>query len=197
MPGVTTSWYSQLVAALKELPSIIRATAKSLKIGADIVEIGVNRWYEFQKNGTATLIEEFRKTCDALVAVSNKLEQLAHPLGDRSESPDFILSAPISYESILAYTNYKFPGLGISAEWNNSLLRDIDPRRYKTIRDIDREVEYAREEVQSYAKENPEAFNSETDWITKSLIFVDANFREVHSIAPETRKAALRARIAR
>jgi hypothetical protein len=75
MPKVIVTWYRWIIEALKEYPSLISNSASNLKVGADIVEIGVDRWHNFQHNTMSHLIDEFRQTCDAFGQVAEKLEE--------------------------------------------------------------------------------------------------------------------------
>jgi len=66
------------------------------------------------------------------------------------------------------------------------LLRDLDRRKYTTIEDLDKVVDRAKPAVDQYAAENPAWFQNGTDFITKSLGFVDLDFRARHGFAPRT-----------
>ena len=68
-------------------------------------------------------------------------------------------------------------------------LRDIDHRKYSTIEELDKVIERARPAVERYASENPDWFQFGTDYITKSLGFVDPSFRRRHGFAARTREA--------
>src|SRR6266403_4323148 len=46
-----------------------------LQLGADIAQMGYERWEEFKRNSTTHLFEEFKKTCDMLIVVGARLEQ--------------------------------------------------------------------------------------------------------------------------
>ena len=74
MPKVVSSWYRRIIEAMKEYPSLIRNTADLLKVGVDILEIGADRWHDFDKNKTAFLLEEIRRTCDSFGAAADKLD---------------------------------------------------------------------------------------------------------------------------
>jgi hypothetical protein len=110
---------------------------------------------------------------------------------------EHLLDREISYDSLVAYAVEFFPDLPVSREWTSALLEDIDVDRYKLIRDIDKEVKFASPEVSKYAAKRPDLFRYSTDYITKSLIFVDSNFRRTHSVAPETERAVIQAGITR
>ncbi len=75
MPKVVVSWYRRIVDAMKQYPTLIKNTAGTLKVGADIAEIGADRWHSFQKNQTTFLIDEIRSTCDSFIAVADKLDE--------------------------------------------------------------------------------------------------------------------------
>ncbi len=119
--------------------------------------------------------------------------------GGRSSSGYFdqLLDQTISYESLVAYAVEIHPDLPVSRAWTRQLLFDIDINRYETIRDIDRKVRFAKSKVDDYARENPRVFGSSTDFITKSLIFVDSGFRQAHSVGPDTMAVASKANITR
>jgi hypothetical protein len=108
-----------------------------------------------------------------------------------------ILERRIDYDSIIAYSVEMWPHLPVSPRWTRELLNDLNRDRYVIIRDIDQEVKYAAEKVAEYANEHPETFQNSTDFITKTLIFVDSEFRGKHNISELTRNAALRAGITR
>jgi hypothetical protein len=76
MPKVVVSWYRRTINALKDYPTLIKKTAGGLKDSADIVHIGLERWHDFKQNGATFLVDEFKKTCDTLVVVADRLDQL-------------------------------------------------------------------------------------------------------------------------
>lgn len=135
--------------------------------------------------------------------VSSLLE-IAQSIFDRSESSrkqyiadvkesasseDQILSRPIDRETLEAYTTWKFPRLPVDHRIQEILLRDLNHDKYRTIRDIDVAVEAAASAVAAYKNENPDWFKAGTDFITKSLGFVDEEFRRVHPFAKRTKDA--------
>lgn len=99
---------------------------------------------------------------------------------------------PVNYDSLAWYTLWRFPGLEVSPHWQKALLNDIDHNRYQTISDIDRVVNSAHEAVTKYSKEKPELFQCGTDYITKSLIFSDKDFRAQHTVSRTTLDAVSR-----
>lgn len=106
-----------------------------------------------------------------------------------------VLDMPLSYDNLILYAVELWPDLPVSAVWTVSLLDDINKNRYSTIRDIDRVVKYASQKVEEYARRRPEVFEYSTDFITKSLIFANSEFRRRHSVSPETMHAATEANI--
>ena len=98
-----------------------------------------------------------------------------------------ILKNEINWATLKAYTIFRFGFIGIDEYWQASLLDDIkEDENYKTIYDIDKVVKKAMIAVAMYAKENPSAFETGTDFITKSLGFVDDNFRRVHNFSGQS-----------
>jgi hypothetical protein len=129
------------------------------------------------------ILEEILLHVRSLGALSNRSP--IEPLPSASD----ILSRPINHDSLAWYTLWKFPGLEVSDRVHQILLRDLDTSRFPTIGDIDRVVNRARDAVDAYAAENPEWFKHGTDRITKSLGFVDEDFRARHGFAQRTREA--------
>ena len=97
-----------------------------------------------------------------------------------------VLQRALTYDSLSWYTLWKFPALQISEFWQSRIMTDIDRDRYKTIGDLDTVVERAEEAVKAYSTERPSVFKAGTDYITKSLGFVDADFRERHNFGEAT-----------
>ena len=75
MPKIVVHWYRRTVDALKDYPPLIKKTAAGLKDNADIVHIGLERWHDFKRNSTTFLVDEFKKTCDSFIVVSEKLDE--------------------------------------------------------------------------------------------------------------------------
>lgn len=100
-----------------------------------------------------------------------------------------LLSLPVTSDSLSTYTEWKFPGKGISEHWQGSLLRDIRSQRYPTIRHLDSAVDRALPAVNEYARKVPGKFPTGTDYITKALGFVDPEFRIEHSFGTHTFRA--------
>ena len=88
-----------------------------------------------------------------------------------------------------AYTKWKFPNLSVRPELQEILLADLDRARFNSLKDIDSAVEAASDAVKCYEAENQDLFQFGTDFITKSLGFVDAAFRQKHGFGERTRKA--------
>ena len=99
-----------------------------------------------------------------------------------------VLARP-GYDSLGWYTLWRFPQVTVSEFWQSRILEDIDPTRYTLIRDIDEIVMRAEDAVSAYVSEAPGLFKHGTDYITKSLGFVDEDFRRVHGFASQTRQA--------
>ncbi len=87
MPRVIVSWFRKLTHALNSYPSLIRNTANGLKAGADIVEIGLDRWHHFEANMTRFLLDEFRSTCDAFITAASRLDERRARASNRTTIP--------------------------------------------------------------------------------------------------------------
>jgi len=81
------------------------------------------------------------------------------------------------------------PDKPVSDRLQKYLLRDLNISKYPTLLEIDQAVQRAEEAVNKYAQEQAEWFKFGTDHITKSLGFVDEEFRVKHGFANKTRAA--------
>lgn len=136
------------------------------------------------------ILELTRKSSDQAAAI-------IHESRDEESNFSRLLGRPIEYETIIAYCVELHPTLPVSRSWTRVLLDDIPRVRYKTIRDIDQAVRISRASVDGYAKDRPDLFKYSTDYVTKALIFTDEDFRNVHSVSPETLEAARKANVTR
>jgi len=105
---------------------------------------------------------------------------------------DIFLNQAINLETLKAYTEWKFSEKPVSDQLNIKILNDIDTVKYLKLKDIDDAIEKAKPAVDAYFKEKPDWFKYGTDFITKSLGFVDDAFLAKHQFAQETRDAAKR-----
>ena len=145
----------------------------------------------------ATMAETYFEMAD-LISVDPKLTSLSIEKSKETvKYVDSLLDREIDNESMIAYSVGKFPQLPVSPEWTRELLKDIDRSRYRMIRDIDKEFNYAKTKVEEYAKVHPELFKYSTDYITKTLIFVDSKFRRARAVSPLSITAALKAGLTR
>lgn len=104
----------------------------------------------------------------------------------RTSNANQLLSQPIDRETLEAYTTWKFPKLPVEHRIQELLLRDLNQSKYTTLADIDKAVNAAKSAVASYKLENPDWFKAATDFITKSLGFVDPEFRRSHPFGQRT-----------
>lgn len=128
-------------------------------------------------------IERLQEDCPIL---GNRTMEPSAPSADVQEVD---LSLPVTYESLATYSLWKFPGKPVSDRIQKLLLRDLNMQRYPTLQQINEVVQRAADAVQRYSQEHPEWFKFGTDYITKSLGFVDNEFRAKHGFASKTRGA--------
>jgi len=112
-----------------------------------------------------------------------ELEQKAQNV----DQTDF-LNQPIVDDTLRVYTNKRFPGLPIKENIHALILRDLDPSKYKTLKEIDDAVKYSKEFVDFY-KTQSDSFKSGSDYITKSLGYYDEKFLNQHPFAQKTKDA--------
>jgi hypothetical protein len=119
-------------------------------------------------------------------------EQYAEEVQKKSARPEEFLAQPIDRETVAAYTKNRYPSLPVNHRVQEMLLEQLDHDRYKTLADLDRTVVEASAAVDAYRLEAPNLFKAGTDYITKSLGFVDAAFRKRHGFAIQTRQAFIK-----
>lgn len=139
------------------------------------------------------LVAQLKQQVDTARLPDPRAAQLVQHL-DKFESSSEVereefLSQPITHESVLEYSRWRYPELPPSADVTDRLLADIDRQKYSTLRDIHLSVDAAEAAVNAYAEEMPDYFKFGTDWITKSLGFTDVEFRKRHGFAQTTRAA--------
>jgi putative GTP pyrophosphokinase len=136
-------------------------------------------------NNVASLLEIAQGVFDSVR--DKRSTYLAEIETKREAVPEF-LSQPIDHDTLAAYTQWKFPDMPISEHWHARLLADLDRGKFRTLYDLDQAVEQAHEAVQAYREENPDWFKYGTDFLTKSLGFVDSEFRQKHPWGDKTRE---------
>jgi formylglycine-generating enzyme required for sulfatase activity len=99
------------------------------------------------------------------------------------------LSQSIDNDTLSAYTKWKYPGQPLNPAVQDILLRDLPDTNFKTLGDLNRAIDTAADAVDHYRKENPDAFKTGTAFLTRSLGFVDLDFRAKHGFSRQTRQA--------
>jgi putative GTP pyrophosphokinase len=139
-----------------------------------------------EMNNISALLEVaqgvFDRTRDVRAKYAEEVER-------KSARPSEFLSQPIDRETVASYTRHKYPGLPVNERIQEMLLAQIDHDRYRTLKDLDTAIAAASDAVAAYQRESPSLFKAGTDYITKSLGFVDEKFRAKHGFAAVTRKA--------
>jgi Leucine-rich repeat (LRR) protein len=103
MPTIVVGWYRRTVEALKEYPTLIRKTAESLKLGADVAEIAFERWHDFERNMSSFLVREFKETCDSFISMATILdERRRRGSGSRNSELPYDFDLARAREMILA-----------------------------------------------------------------------------------------------
>ena len=98
------------------------------------------------------------------------------------------LNQPIMDDTLRIYTEKLFPNLPIKEHINALILRDINPEKYKKLKDIDKAIQFSKDFVEYY-KTKSDSFKSGSDYISKSLGFYDDEFLRSHPFAQKTRDA--------
>ena len=137
-------------------------------------------------NNVASLLEIAQGIFDS---VKDKRAEYIREIGRMEVGSSAFLAQPLNFDTVIAYTRWKFPDREPSDSLTQRLLRDIDLKDYPTLQILDALVERTRAAVKAYQKENPDWFTTGTDFITKSLGFADHKFRAKHGFASRTRDA--------
>jgi putative GTP pyrophosphokinase len=137
-------------------------------------------------NNVTSLLEIAQSVFDS---VEEKRDLYLQEIKESLKAPDDFLLQPIDYDTLTAYSRWKFPHLQHSDHWQTRLLQDLNLSRYARLGDLDEVVERAKDAVARYREDMPDWFYSSTDFLTKSLGFIDPEFRERHSFGSPTREA--------
>jgi hypothetical protein len=121
------------------------------------------------------------RSSDGIPAIVERVLRLLDR--DRVNNPN------LSPESVGKLTKRLFPHLPIDEFWQTQLLANLDAASYHSVSDVERAYRRARPAVEAFAQEEPRLFRSGTDYLTKSLGFVDLCFRSRHNWASSTRRA--------
>ncbi|MGR3310952.1 MAG: GTP pyrophosphokinase [Candidatus Brocadiales bacterium] len=112
----------------------------------------------------------------------NYIEEIKQKSDDRSS----FLSLPVDYDTLAAYTKREYKPFEISEKWHPLMVRDLNLSKYHSLQDIDEIVKMAAPAVLAYCQQRPDLFKSGTGFLTKSLGFIDEEFRERHPFAKAT-----------
>lgn len=134
-------------------------------------------------NNVASLLEVAQSVFDTVRQKKFNYEQ---EISSKLLSTADFLSQKLDLDTLTAYSRWKFASMEVSLNWSNRLLSDLQLESYPTLREIDLAVERSAPAVAAYKLEKPQLFLYSTDHITKSLGFVDNDFRRRHGFADVT-----------
>jgi hypothetical protein len=137
-------------------------------------------------NNVASILKIAQQIFDR---IRDKRDDYIKEIDETTSEDNKLLSQVIDYETLRAYTKWKYPKLPVSKKWQNRLLSDLDFEKYKTLNDINIAVERTEAAVNAYKEENPAWFKTGTGHITKALGFTDPEFRRNHPFGGKTRVA--------
>lgn len=137
-------------------------------------------------NNVASLLEIAQSVFNA---VFEKRTSYIKEIHDKENKNEEFLSQPIDHETLIAFTKWKYPNQPISEHWNSRLIADLNLNKYKKLGDINQAIDFAKLAVEAYRKEAPEMFKTSTAFLTKSIGFVDEEFRDKHPFGEKTREA--------
>lgn len=137
-------------------------------------------------NNVASLLEVAQGVFDS---VKQKREIYVGEIQEKKDDRHAFLAQPLDFDTVIAYTRWKFPECDVSEKLTQILLKDINLEKYPTLEQLDGIIDRASDAVNAYQEEMPSFFKNGTDFITKSLGFVDSEFRSKHGFATKTRAA--------
>jgi len=194
------SGFQNQVFARAGVEKLVRdVNATSTRLPAEQLRMTFEKWWDDLAGEVSAVLERDPQPAPPRRSTNDLLEEILSLVRDidrdsaarapRTTSEPDLMGRAINFDSLSWYTLWKYPNFGISEYWQRRLLDDLDRSRYPTIGDLNRVVDRARTAVEAYREEMPEWFRSGTDFITKSLGFVDADFRGRHGFAERTRAA--------
>lgn len=140
-------------------------------------------------NNVASLLEISQGIFDAM---REKRVRYISEIHEKEKTPTNFLSQLVDYDTLYAYTKWKYKDLPVSDTWHIRLLSNLNLEKYPTLETIDNIVKRTKEAVDTYQNENPSWFRDGTAYITKSLGFGDNEFRAKHGFGQKTRDAFLK-----
>lgn len=126
--------------------------------------------------------------CNALRARRKELIAQVEKEAADKKNPEIFLNQLIMDDTLRVYTKNLFPELPIKEHIHALILRDLNPNKYKRLKDIDDAIKYSKKFV-DYYKTQSSSFKSGSDYITKSLGYYDEEFMIRHPFAQKTREA--------
>ncbi len=137
-------------------------------------------------NNVASLLEVAQGVFDR---VKESRSEYIEEIKDMAKNASAFLRLPLNFDTVLEYARRSYPDIEPSEKLTRLLLDDLSMEKYPTLRELDCVVGQAKEAVEVYQQENPDWFKNSTDFLTKSLGFIDPDFRQNHAFAPRTREA--------
>lgn len=129
---------------------------------------------------------------EGLPTIIDRIVRVLEINSDKAADQSDEKAVQVSWESLGELTKRLYPDMSVDEFWQTRLLADLDRTSFRSISDIERAAHRARSAVLAYAKDVPAFFQSGTDYLTKSLGFVDLCFRSRHNWNPMTRAAFLK-----
>lgn len=137
-------------------------------------------------NNISALLEVADSGFDRIISEKNQLTKAAK----RDVKKADFLTLSITSERIREYSYSQYKTLKVSDFWHERLMTDmIKTREFNTISDIDKAVKSAEGFIVYYQSQRPDLFKYSTDFLTKSLGFVSAEFEKLHPFADTTKEA--------
>ncbi|MCH8911411.1 MAG: hypothetical protein IH867_11840, partial [Chloroflexi bacterium] len=110
-------------------------------------------------NNTSSLLEIAQSVFDA---VRTKRDKYIEEIQARQCEDGEFLDQPVDYDTLNAYSLWKFPELSVSAHWQDKLLQDLNLEKSPTLRHIDHAVRRAADAVEAFRGEDPDVFGHST-----------------------------------
>lgn len=160
-----------------------------------ILPVWYNVTYDEVKEYSPILVDRAAaKSEDGVNVIINKVKKRLkinfEETSKENKTKEELFKEEISWNSITQYTKHKFGILGISEYWQAALIDDLrENSKIKSIKDVDDSVEKAIIAVAAYVRERPDMFQTGTDFITKSIGFVNEEFRNIHNLSVSTLEA--------
>ncbi len=136
-------------------------------------------------NNVAAMLEVAQGVFDK---VREKRDGYIEEIQQKSDDRSSFLSQPVNFDTLAAYTKWKYTNLEISEFVHGIMIDRLNLSKYQSLQDIDDIVNAASPAVEAFLKAKPSFPNTGTTILLVSFSFLDMNFRKMFGWPSEVLK---------